>query len=83
MPAPCVPTADVPDGWIAAAFCATDGGSDGPTSAAVGCAPPGARAPATAGVGAGGGRVRDWPLALVTVTVFVVLLTITVLWTLL
>jgi hypothetical protein len=60
------------------AFCASDGGSAGPT-AATGC---GAGVPCAAG-GAGGATVVVWPLRLVTVTVLVTLLITTVLWTLL
>ena len=63
------------------AFCATDGGSAGPT-AATGC---GAGVPCAApGAGrAGGATVVVWPLRSVTVTVLVTLLITTVLWTLL
>jgi hypothetical protein len=59
------------------AFCATEGGSAGPT-AATGC---GAGVPCAGG--AGGATVVVWPLRSVTVTVLVTLLTTTVLWTLL
>jgi len=62
------------------AFCATEGGSAGPT-AATGC---GAGVPAAPDAGgAGGATVVVWPLRSVTVTVLVTLLTTTVLWTLL
>jgi len=60
------------------AFCATEGGSAGPT-VATGC---GAGVPCGA-PGAAGATVVVWPLRSVTVTVLVTLLTTTVLWTLL
>jgi hypothetical protein len=76
-----------------AAFCATEGGSDGASEAAgagvVGAACAGAACgDAAAGCAAGamaaaGGMVCVWPLGFVIVTVFVTLLTTTVLWTLL
>jgi hypothetical protein len=79
-----------------AAFCATEGGSDGATEAA-GTAAAGADAAccadaacvdtaagcAAAAMAAAGGMVCVWPLGFVIVTVFVTLLTTTVLCTLL
>jgi hypothetical protein len=71
-----------------AAFRATEGGNDGASEAA-GAAAAGADA-AEAGaaccadaMAAAGGMVCVWPLGFVIVTVFVTLLTTTVLWTLL
>jgi hypothetical protein len=76
-----------------AAFCATEGGSDGASeaagAAAAGVACDGAACvDAAAGCAAGamaaaGGMVCVWPLGFVIVTVFDTLLTTTVLWTLL
>jgi hypothetical protein len=76
-----------------AAFCATEGGSDGASeaagAAAAGVACDGAACvDAAAGCAAGamaaaGGTVCVWPLGFVIVTVFDTLLTTTVLWTLL
>ena len=73
-----------------AAFCATEGGSDGASEAAgagaagAGAACDDAAAGCVAGViAAAGGMVCEWPLGFVIVTVFVTLLTTTVLWTLL
>jgi hypothetical protein len=68
-----------------AAFCATEGGSDGATEAAgAGAACVDAAAGCAAGaMAAAGGMVCVWPLGFVIVTVFVTLLTTTVLWTLL
>jgi hypothetical protein len=77
-----------------AAFCATEGGSDGASegagAAGAGAACDGAACcgDAAAGWAAGamataGGMVWVWPLGFVIVTVFVTLLTTTVLWTLL
>ena len=78
-----------------AAFCATEGGSDGASEAAgAGAAGAGAACDdaacgdAAAGCAAGamaaaGGMVCVWPLGFVIVTVFDTLLTTTVLWTLL
>jgi hypothetical protein len=83
-----------------AAFCATEGGSEGAAEAAgagaAGADAAGAGAAcgdvacgdAAAGCAAGamaaaGGMVCVWPLGFVIVTVFVTLLTTTVLWTLL
>ena len=69
------------------AFCATDGGSAGPTTAtpAVGAGPfPCDGAPAAPlAPEAVGAKVFVWPFGSVTVTVLVTLLTTTVLWTLL
>jgi hypothetical protein len=74
-----------------AAFCATEGGSDGASEAAgaAGAACDGAACVDTAAgcaagaMAAAGGMVCVWPLGFVIVTVFVTLLTTTVLWTLL
>jgi hypothetical protein len=68
-----------------AAFCATEGGSDGASEAAgAGAACVDAAAGCAAGaMAAAGGMVCVWPLGFVIVTVFVTLLTTTVLWTLL
>jgi hypothetical protein len=84
-----------------AAFCATEGGSDGASEAAgagaAGADATGAGAACCAGaacvdtaagcvagaIAAAGGMVCEWPLGFVIVTVFVTLLTTTVLWTLL
>jgi len=77
-----------------AAFCATEGGSDGASEAAgadaagADAAGAGAACCADAACAAGamaaaGGMVCVWPLGFVIVTVFVTLLTTTVLWTLL
>jgi hypothetical protein len=68
-----------------AAFCATEGGSDGATEAAgAGAAGADAAGACCAGaMAAAGGMVCVWPLGFVIVTVFVTLLTTTVLWTLL
>jgi len=73
-----------------AAFCATEGGSDGASEAAgAGAAGAGAACDDTAAgcaagaMAAAGGMVCVWPLGFVIVTVFVTLLTTTVLWTLL
>src|SRR5262249_55646033 len=77
------PGRPVPGGdWFCSvtAFCATDGGSAGPTAAAAGAA---GRPPACGagdGGGAGGAIVRVCPLGLVTVTTLVVWLITTVLW---
>ena len=68
-----------------AAFCATEGGSDGASAAAAGAASCG-DAPAgwaAAAMAAAGAMVWVWPLGFVIVTVFVTLLTTTVLCTLL
>jgi len=78
-----------------AAFCATEGGSDGASEAA-GAGVVGAGAAcgdaacgdaaagwAAAAMAAAGAMVWVWPLGFVIVTVFVTLLTTTVLWTLL
>jgi hypothetical protein len=63
------------------AFCATEGGSDGPTAATgAGAGAPGAATRPGATGWAGGGRVLVWPLRFVTVTLFVTLLMTTVLW---
>ena len=79
----CAPAAFGVCVWVCkAAFCATDGGSDGPMAAGAaavftpGC--PGAAAAAT-----GGAMVLVWPVWFVTVTVLVTLLMTTVLCTLL
>jgi hypothetical protein len=64
------------------AFCATDGGSDGPIPATAGAAPLGPGLPDT-GAATGGGSVVVWPLRLVTLIVLVTLLITTVLCTLL
>ena len=77
-----------------AAFCATEGGSDGASEAAgaaaagAACCAGAACVDTAAGCAAGamataGGTVWVWPLGFVIVTVFVTLLTTTVLWTLL
>ena len=76
-----------------AAFCATEGGSEGATEAAgagaAGAACDGAACVDTAAgcaagaMAAAGGMVCVWPLGFVIVTVFDTLLTTTVLWTLL
>ncbi len=68
-----------------AAFCATEGGSDGASEAAgAGAACVDTAAGCAAGaMAAAGGMVCVWPLGFVIVTVFVTLLTTTVLWTLL
>ena len=76
-----------------AAFCASEGGSDGASEAA-GAAGAGAVCGdaacvdtaagwAAGAMAAAGGMVWVWPLGFVIVTVFVTLLTTTVLWTLL
>jgi hypothetical protein len=73
-----------------AAFCATEGGNDGASeAAAAGAAGAGAACGdaaagwAAAAMAAAGAMVWVWPLGFVIVTVFVTLLTTTVLWTLL
>jgi len=69
-----------------AAFRATEGGSDGASEAAGAACCAGAACGDTAAAGAiatAGGTVCVWPLGFVIVTVFVTLLTTTVLWTLL
>jgi len=71
-----------------AAFCATEGGSDGASEAAGAACAGAACVDTAAGCAAGamaaaGGMVCVWPLGFVIVTVFVTLLTTTVLWTLL
>jgi hypothetical protein len=74
-----------------AAFCATEGGSDGASEAAgtgaagagAACCGDAAAGWAAAAMAAAGAMVWVWPLGFVIVTVFVTLLTTTVLWTLL
>jgi hypothetical protein len=74
-----------------AAFSATEGGSDGASEAAgagaagagAACCGDAAAGWAAAAMAAAGAMVWVWPLGFVIVTVFVTLLTTTVLWTLL
>jgi hypothetical protein len=69
---------------MVAALCATDGGNAGPTAGPLEAAPTGPPRPTAPGAAVGGWprSVVVWPARLVILTMFVVLLISTRLWTL-